>query len=64
MGETGVLHDGVDADAVEALVAEQPRRRIDDPLAIFRRLFPTDPHESLLVPLTLYMTIDIKKFNR
>src|SRR5258706_14879143 len=48
MGEAGVLHDRVEADAVEALLAKQSGSGIDDPLPILGRLFPADPHLRLL----------------
>ena len=44
MRETCGVHDRVDAGAVEAFLAKQPRRGVHDPLAVFRRLLPAHPH--------------------
>ena len=54
MGEAGVLHDRVEADAVEAFLAKQPGSGIDDPLPILGRLHLDRQPESaqLTVGLT------------
>jgi hypothetical protein len=36
MDTTGSPHDGIDANAVDALLAKQARRRLDDPLTVPR----------------------------
>jgi len=36
VGQTGLLHDRIDADAIEAVLAEQARCRLHDPLAVLR----------------------------
>src|SRR5262245_33846155 len=66
MGQTGAVHNCVDADAVEAGIAEHPRSDLHDPLAVFGRLLPAHPHWSPLIlpvqPLTGYMTSIMSEF--
>jgi hypothetical protein len=50
VGEPGVLHQVRHADAVEPALAKQLRRDLEDPLAVRRRLFPSDFHLYLRVP--------------
>jgi hypothetical protein len=36
VGQSGLLHDRIDADAIEAVLAQQARCRLHDPLVAFR----------------------------
>ena len=64
MGEARALHDGVDADAVEASIAKQPRCRFDDAFAIFCRLPPADTHKksSLSLAKIIYDDRHLKQY--
>jgi hypothetical protein len=35
-GQAGLLHDSIDADAIEAVLVEQAPRRLHEPLVVFR----------------------------
>jgi hypothetical protein len=63
MGEASRLHNGIDADAVETLFAEEPARRRNDRRPVRLRLFPRHPHIFSHPfpgsPLNEYMTIAI-----
>jgi hypothetical protein len=62
MGEAGGFHQVRDADAVEAPLAEEPARNVDDAVPILGGPLPAHSHRSLPGPkkrLTLYMMLDI-----
>ena len=48
MRQAGLAHDLVQPDAVETLLAKQPRRHVHDLGPVLGRLFPADPHGALL----------------
>jgi hypothetical protein len=54
--ETGGVHDGVDADAVKAVLTKHPRSGFHDALAVLHRLLPAHPHLSL--SLSSNITLD------
>ena len=58
MREFGGFHDVGDADAGEALGAEQRGRRIDDALPVRRRLFPAYPHACIRALRSQHLTLD------
>ena len=58
MGEIGGFHDVGDADTAEPLGTKQRARRINDALAVGRRLFPAHSHCVQSSPALRCLTLD------
>src|ERR1700751_55665 len=50
MGQAGLLHDGVEPDAVEPLLPEQARGSRHSPRAVLSRLLACHAHRGLIPP--------------